>query len=83
MIVDNADDTTTFFDSDTAQVPQRKREMQHTTNLSRYLPQNAKGSILITPETKTLHFVLLARMIISSRFTPWKQKMPNFYSRRS
>ena len=49
MILDNADDTSIFFNPSTAQVP---REGGEISSLSRYLSSNAKSLILITSRDK-------------------------------
>jgi len=61
MILDNADDASVFFSQCGAEVPQMGEQMQHTTALSAYLPQNSRGSILVTSRNRDAGFRLGGR----------------------
>jgi tetratricopeptide (TPR) repeat protein len=61
MILDNADDESIFFSHRRTEVHQRSDQNQPTTALSAYLPQNARGSILVTSRNRVAAFKLVDR----------------------
>jgi tetratricopeptide (TPR) repeat protein len=61
MILDNADDESIFFSHRRTEVHQRSDQSQPTTALSAYLPQNSRGSILVTSRNRVAAFKLVDR----------------------
>jgi hypothetical protein len=57
----NADDASVFFSQHGAEVPQMGDQMRHTTTLSAYLPQNSRGSILVTSRNRNARFRLVGK----------------------
>ena len=61
MVLDNADDANVFFHQKIPHVPQIGGEVHDTRTLSSYLPQNAKGSILISSRDRNAAFRLAGK----------------------